>query len=391
MLRLVGTGRVAEAVAGNPFLWGIEGSAWFAFARANGMTAAACESVMIELDAAVAVVDGHGFRVTPLARADRLSSELGFGPSGGVYVKDETGNVAGSHKARHLMSILAHLRVAEVLGLAPHPGRPRLAIASCGNAALAATTLAAAVDWPIVVYVPVGANPAITSQLTDMNATVVTCPRRGDDPPGDPCVHRFREAVDAGAIPFSTQGPENAWCLDGGRTLGWEIGNQIQALDVDTVFVQVGGGALATAVGDGTRQVLGRRAPRLVAVQTQGCAPLDRAWRRALELGVDAAPSRWGECMWPWETEPASAAGGILDDETYDWVGVTEAMAATSGRVAVVSEDLIGRANRLVQELTSIDADHTGSAGLAGLLAEMATTAYGDRQVLVILSGLRRV
>ena len=27
----------------------------------------------------------------------------------------------------------------------------------------------------------------------------------------------------AGAIPFSVQGPENAWCLDGGRTIGWEM------------------------------------------------------------------------------------------------------------------------------------------------------------------------
>ena len=31
---------------------------------------------------------------------------------------------------------------------------------------------------------------------------------------------RFREAVAAGAIPFTVQGPENALCLDGGRTLG---------------------------------------------------------------------------------------------------------------------------------------------------------------------------
>ena len=26
-----------------------------------------------------------------------------------------------------------------------------------------------------------------------------------------------------GAIPFTVQGPENAWCLDGGRTIGWEM------------------------------------------------------------------------------------------------------------------------------------------------------------------------
>ena len=64
---------------------------------------------------------------------------------------------------------------------------------------------------------------------------------------------RFREAVDAGAIPFTVQGPENALCLDGGRTIGWEMLDQCAALgiELDRVFVQVGGGAFATCLGDG--------------------------------------------------------------------------------------------------------------------------------------------
>ena len=49
-----------------------------------------------------------------------------------------------------------------------------------------------------------------------------------DDPPGDPAMLRFREAVAAGAIPFTVQGPENALALDGGRTLGWEIAEQAE-------------------------------------------------------------------------------------------------------------------------------------------------------------------
>jgi threonine synthase len=60
--------------------------------------------------------------------------------------------VGGSQKARHLFTILLHLLAAERLGQLPE--RPPLAIASCGNAALAAATLAAAADWPIDVYVP---------------------------------------------------------------------------------------------------------------------------------------------------------------------------------------------------------------------------------------------
>ena len=64
---------------------------------------------------------------------------------------------------------------------------------------------------------------------------------------------RFREAVGAGAIPFTVQGPENALCLDGGRTIAWEMLDQSAALgiELDRVFVQVGGGAFATCIGDG--------------------------------------------------------------------------------------------------------------------------------------------
>jgi hypothetical protein len=64
-------------------------------------------------------------------------------------------------------------------------------------------------------------------------------------------VHRFREAVAAGALPFAVQGPENALCLDGGRTIGWEILADAarQGIALDRVFVQVGGGAFASSVG----------------------------------------------------------------------------------------------------------------------------------------------
>ena len=141
--------------------------AWAAFAEADGMTAAARAALVRELDAAVAEVDGTGFRVTPFARSSELSDELGFAADGGVWVKDETGNVAGSHKARHLFTALLHLRAAELLGLAPwsESVRPALAIASCGNAALAAATLAAAAEWPIDVFVPTWADPTVVALL----------------------------------------------------------------------------------------------------------------------------------------------------------------------------------------------------------------------------------
>jgi len=377
----------------NPFLAFRPYLAWDGFAAAAGLTPAARAAVVADLDAQVASVQGHGFVTTPFARADALSDELGFAADGGVWVKDDTHNVGGSHKARHLFTILLHLRTAEIAGLAPWSApeaRPPLAIASCGNAAIAASTLAAAVGWPIRVFVPVGANPAVVARLGELGATVIECPRLATDPPGDPCVHRFREAVAAGAVPFSVQGTENAWCLDGGRTIGWEMATQAQQQGVvlDRVFVQVGGGAFAACLTAGLE--MAGSLPRLHAVQTEACAPLARAWERAKAIGgAQHTGAHWAECMWPWEHVGTSAADGILDDETYDWLPVLAAMAATHGSPVVVGEPHVLEANEVGCRTTGIDASHTGTAGLAGLLAMRAEVGAHER-VAVVFSGVRR-
>ncbi|MFM9133559.1 MAG: PLP-dependent lyase/thiolase [Actinomycetota bacterium] len=358
------------------------GAAW-------GLDDARRLAVIEDLDAAVARVAGTGFRRTPLAREDRLSDALGFAPEGGIWVKDETHNVGGSHKARHLFTEMVHLLMSEAAGTARWGDgrRPRLAIASCGNAAIAASTIARAVDWPIDVFVPPSASPTVLAALGSLGATVTVCPRLETDPAGDPCVLRFRETVAAGSVPFGVQGTENAWCRDGGRTLGWEI-SDVMGHRADRIFVQVGGGAFAACVGASLRS--SGVHPVLHAVQAEGCAPLERAWRRALATGgVDNVGARWGDCMWPWEEEPSSLADGILDDETYDWIGVVDAMARTGGSPVVAREEHIVEAHRLAREFTGIDVSPTGSAGLAGVLALRGTIADAER-VVVVFSGIQR-
>jgi threonine dehydratase len=375
----------------NPFVRYDVELAWAAFAEANGMTAEARTALVRELDDAVSAIDGTGFRVTPFERSAELSTELGFSADGGVWVKDETGNVAGSHKARHLFTVLLHLRAAELLRLAPWSAssassssseRPALAIASCGNAALAAATLARAADWPIEVFVPDWADAVVVARLAELGARITTCERRAGDLPGDPTVLRFREAVDAGAVPFSVQGPENALCLDGGRTIGWEM-NEVLDHMLDRVFVQVGGGAFAACVGAAFRAAGVH--PIIHAVQADGCAPLALAWDRS--SGDEHPERRWAEIMTPWPG-PRSVADGILDDETYDWIGVFDAMRDCGGTPVVASEDLIVRAHQLASS-TGIHISPTGSAGLAGLMSVRDQVDDGER-VAVIFSGVGR-
>jgi threonine synthase len=376
-------------------------------ARDGGMEDAEYCSLVARIDGQVERVDGHGFRPTPFSRATVLSERLGFGEDGGVWVKDETGNVSGSHKARHLFGLLVHLEVVERLGRADPEHRPHLAIASCGNAALAAAVVAAAGQRVLEVFVPVDADPVVVARLKELDARVTVCPREPGIP-GDPTYHRLRRALEEGALPFTCQGNENGLAIEGGFTLGYEMAEALTGgPPLDHLVIQVGGGALASACIEalGEAAVLGvlARVPRYHAVQTTGAWPLPRAFERVaarlptgaglpeVRAALSYAATHRSEFMWPWEEEPRSIAHGILDDETYDWLAVVEGMLVAGGGPVVVSEDLLAQANALAVDATHIDVDPTGSSGLAGLLALRDQGAIGDHErVGVLLTGARR-
>ncbi len=345
-----------------------------------------------ELDVAVHLVDGKGFRTTPFGPQAALGTTLGVD----LWVKDETGNVSGSHKARHLFGILLYLAVVE------RRERPPLAIASCGNAALAAAVLAKAAERELQVFVPTDAEPAVVERLHALGASVTTCPRV-EGAAGDPTVHRFHEAVAAGALPFCCQGNENGLTIEGGETLAYEVITQLGAAELDDVVLQVGGGAMASAFIQGFR--MAHRAgwvsqlPRFHTVQTRGAWPLRRAWDRVQDqlktLGevdvIERAMKHRSEFMWPWETTPHSIAHGILDDETYDWLALVKGMLASHGTSVVVDEDTLEAANTLARETTGITVCHTGSAGLAGLMQlRKDGVIQGGSKVAVIFSGVER-
>ena len=353
-------------------------------------------AIVRRLDREVAAVDGHGFSVTPFARSAELSNRLGFSERGGVWVKDETGNVSGSHKARHLFGVLVWLEAVERVGLADAHRRPELAIASCGNAALAAAVVAAAGGRVLRVFVPVDADPVVLSRLEELGALVSVCART--DAAGDPTVLALRRALAEGALPFTCQGSLNGLAIEGGLTLGYELASAGACLD--RVVVQVGGGALASACIQSMREAVAlgalRSAPRIDTAQTRGAWPLKRAFDRVVERGGSASAVRYAarhrsEFMWPWEHQPHSVARGILDDETYDWLAVVEGMLATGGTPLVVDEETLEQANTLARAETGVDVDHTGSAGLAGLLAlREAERVADDERVAVLFTGVVR-
>jgi threonine synthase len=374
-------------------------------AVAGGLGDEAFVALVRELDAKVSAVGGRGFTETPFAPEPRLGEAIGLG--GALFVKDETGNVAGSHKARHLFGVLLHLEVIERLGLASRSSRP-LAIASCGNAALAAAVVAAAGARELEVFVPTDADPAVLTRLVDLGAHVSAIARAAGET-GDPTYRALLDAVEDGAIPFTCQGNLNGLAIEGGETLGYEIVSSLAGSDLtlDHVVVQVGGGALASAVAAALSEAraLGalERLPRFHTVQTEAASPLKRAHDRVRDVAagyrgpdpvhfaLHKAAHHRADFMWPWETAPHSIAGGILDDETYDWLAVVEAMLMTGGESVVVSESELEKANALALETTEVRVDPTGSAGLAGLskLRDLGVVAPGEHAAVLFTGVIR--
>jgi len=390
-------------------------------ARAAGLSDDEFKQLVLDLDRAIQAADHHQFKVTPFGPVPKLADALGGAE---VWVKDETGNVSGSHKARHLMGVALHLEVMGQLGL--DTGDKPLAIASCGNAALAAAVVAAGAERELAVFIPPDASPRVVARLEELGAKVGICHRQ-PGVEGDPCYHGFQAAVaDGGMIPFCCQGPDCGLTVEGGQTLGWEMAFELgrKAVALDDLYVQVGGGALASAVYRGLEQAraLGviDRLPRLHAVQTVGCWPLVRAWEgvvaHAFEVLGEPLPEAWparaaallaapeavtaalaharahkSAYMRAWETPPTSLAHGILDDETYDWAAIVEGMLRTGGWPVVITDADLVQAVGLAHDQAKVRADATGASGLAGALVDRDRhgAALGAR-LGVILSGIER-
>jgi threonine synthase len=384
----------------------------FGRAHAAGWSDADFISMVERLDEAIADVDGHGFRVTPIGRHPDLAAALELSTAE-IWLKDDTHNVGGSHKARHLFGVMLH----DALGA--HDVESELAIASCGNAALAAAVVARAQERPLRVFIPTWAEPPIVERLQRLGAKIEVCERRPGES-GDPTYLRFLEAVDRGATPFSVQSTVTPTTIDGGKTLGWEVAEQLGDLGVEgrlQVMLQVGGGAMASAVAagiaDGLLHDWLRVEPIYHPVQTEACAPLYRAWDLLLQFGgvrdgtdseraaevrakwveglVAVARSAPDRFMFPWEPVGESVASGILDDLTYDWLGVLEPTLRGGGWPVVIDEAAALRAHAVVNDISGIRASATGTAGVAGLLdRELAAAVASTDRVLALVTGIER-
>jgi threonine synthase len=206
---------------------------------------------------------GEGW--TPLVRTRRLGSRIG---ADALWVKDEGLNPTGSFKARGL---------ACAISMCVELGIKKVAIPSAGNAASALAAYAAAAGIEAHIFMPKDVPQAnyLECKAYGANVTLV-----------DGLIS------DCGKI-VATRGPVEGWFdistlkepyrIEGKKTMGYEVAEQMGWEIPDAIFYPTGGGVgligMWKAFGEMERLGwIGGKRPKMISVQAAGCAPIVKAF-----------------------------------------------------------------------------------------------------------------
>jgi threonine synthase len=237
----------------------------------------------------------------------------------GVFVKEEGANPTGTFKARGL---------ALAVTMARHYGLEKLAVPSAGNAAGALAAYAAAAgieahifmpqDVPFANYVEAiayGANVTLVDGLISDCARIVN-------------ERKQRE----GWFDISTL--KEPFRIEGKKTMGYELVEQLGWEYPDAVFYPTGGGVGLIGMWKAFEELEylgwvkpGKR-PRMIAVQASGCAPVVRAF----EQGADASQ------MWQ---NASTFASGLRVPKPYGDALMLEILRASEGIALDLSDETI--------------------------------------------------
>ncbi|HEV7776051.1 MAG TPA: threonine synthase [Luteibacter sp.] len=251
---------------------------------------------------------GEGW--TPMLRSKRHR---------GVFLKEEGTNPTGSFKARGL---------ALAVTMARHYGLRKLAIPSAGNAAGALAAYAAASDIDAYIFMPRDVPLAnyVEAMAYGANVTLV-------DGVISDCARMVGERKQAEGW-FDVSTLKEPFRVEGKKTMGYELVEQLDWEYPDAVFYPTGGGVGMIGMWKAFEEMEqlgwvkpGKR-PRMFAIQSTGCAPIVQAFDEG------AAASR----MW---TNPETAASGLRVPKAYGDYIVLDIVRASGGMAVAVSDEEI--------------------------------------------------
>ncbi len=284
---------------------------------------------------------------TPLRHTHRLGEALGM-PN--TYVKDETLNPTGSFKARGLC--VAVSRAWEL-------GARELAIPSAGNAAGAMSAYAAAVGLPAHVFMPDDTPAPFSVECRTLGANVTLIDGLITD-----CGARVRQGVEAHGW-FAVSTLKEPYRLEGKKTMGYEFVEQLGWRMPDVIIYPTGGGTGLVGMWKAFAEMealglIGSERPRMVSVQSEGCAPIVRAFQEGSEHAA----------MWQ---GAATVASGLRVPAAIGDFLILQALRQSGGTAIAVSDAEMMHYADLLGATTGVFSSPEGAACLAAqkhLLAE---------------------
>ena len=208
-----------------------------------------------------------GEGMTPLIRTKRLGERLG---AGDLWVKDEGINPTGSFKARGLSCAIS---------MCVELGIRKVAIPSAGNAASAMAAYAAAAGMESYIFMPrdVPQSNYIECKAFGANVTLV-------DGLISDCGKIVATRKDAEGW-FDVSTLKEPYRIEGKKTMGYEVAEQLDWKLPDALFYPAGGGVGMIGMWKAFDEMeamgwIGSQRPKMIAVQSAGCQPVVRAYER---------------------------------------------------------------------------------------------------------------
>lgn len=282
---------------------------------------------------------GEGW--TPLVHTARLGKDIGCSET---YIKDESPNPTGSFKARG--QAVAVSRAKEL-------GVESLAIPSAGNAGGAMSSYAAAAGIPAYVFMPADVPLAFRAECNAFGAHLTLVDGLIND-----CGAKVREGVQTHGW-FDVSTLKEPYRLEGKKTMGYELAEQLDWSLPDVIIYPAGGGTGLIGLWKAFEEMeelgllpRGIKRPRMVCVQSTGCAPIVKAFQE----GKEHAPL--------WEGAATIADGLRVPVAVGDFLMI-RAIRESGGTALAVSDEAMIHYSNMIARTTGIFPAPEGGACLA--------------------------
>ncbi|MFZ0840112.1 MAG: threonine synthase [Xanthobacteraceae bacterium] len=256
--------------------------------------------------------------MTPLIRASQLEARLGGGE---ILVKDEGRLPTGSFKAR---GIALAVSMAKALGIT------HMAMPTNGNAGAALAAYATRAGIKTTVFCPEDTPEVNVSEIALQGGAVYRVNGLIDD-----CGKIVGEGQSKVGW-FDTSTLKEPYRIEGKKTMGLELAEQLGWQMPDAIFYPTGGGTGLIGMWKAFAELeaigfIGARRPRMIAVQAKGCAPIVRAY----ETGEEHAAR--------WENAHTIASGIRVPQAVGDFL-ILRAVRESGGFAIAVDDEAIADA-----------------------------------------------